>query len=400
MARSKRRGGGGVRGGAAVKVTPNLASDPEGTRAVNLSVLRRLDPDVADILITASHVVVYTFDVDAKEWVLIANPDSCPRAFRAEPEPYGGVALRRQEKHRAQIPICHPESSKYSTENLVEAILTDFEVELQVPYVIYRGAADEIVGIWFYDPQECEEVGHLFCSVIEEQEGAAGPSALPGAEGTLEQPTSPTIEEDDVEEFLLTPSNAATFVDTSGRTCAVQPNQSSKTIPSSSHESHDASASQASALHSLLPSRTSSATLRPFDAHTPHGPATIQPASVFNLKLPLLAPMASTQSTIANAASSLYTVPPLHDPFASHRPQSAPLLHPFPPLPTVAPAPRYGMPLLQSFPPPDPLPFVTPSASYSQVLTREQVGAALLRLAQNDAFIDMVYQEMIKRPYP
>jgi mRNA-decapping enzyme 1B len=33
---------------------------------------------------------------------------------------------------------------------------------VQVPYIIYRNAKDEIIGIWFYDPEECEEVGLLF----------------------------------------------------------------------------------------------------------------------------------------------------------------------------------------------------------------------------------------------
>jgi hypothetical protein len=32
---------------------------------------------------------------------------------------------------------------------------------VQVPYIIYRNAKDEIIGIWFYDPEECEEVGRL-----------------------------------------------------------------------------------------------------------------------------------------------------------------------------------------------------------------------------------------------
>jgi mRNA-decapping enzyme 1B len=48
------------------------------------------------------------------------------------------------------------------TENLVEDLLTSFEVEVQSPYLMYRNAADEIIGIWFYDPQECQEVAHLF----------------------------------------------------------------------------------------------------------------------------------------------------------------------------------------------------------------------------------------------
>ena len=163
----------------------------------------------------------------------------------------------------------------------------------------------------------------------------------------------------------------AACVDTIGGTGAVQPNKSFRTIPSSSHELHNASASQASALHNLFPSRTSSVTLRHFDAHRPHSSATTQSASLSNVKPQLLAPMASMPSTIADASCSLSTVPPLLPPFADHQP-----------LQTAPPNPPYGMPLLQPFPPPNPLPLLPPSASYSQVITREQVGAALLRLAQ------------------
>jgi len=278
---------------------------------------------------------------------------------------------------------------------------------MHVPYVMYRNAADEIIGIWFYNPQECEEVAHLISrirdayarvspkanlsskSVYEGLEAASGSSALPAAEDNLEQPTSPSMVSDDVEEFLLTPSKVAACVDTIGGTGAVQPNKSFRTIPSSSHELHNASASHASALHNLFPSRTSSATLQPFDARRPYSSATTQSASLSNVKPQLLVSMASMPSTIADASPSLSTVPPLHPPFANHQP-----------LQTAPPNPPCGMPLLQPFPPPNPLPLLPPSASYSQVITREQVGAALLRLAQNDNFIDMVYREMVKRPYP
>ncbi|XP_066334140.1 mRNA-decapping enzyme-like protein isoform X2 [Miscanthus floridulus] len=391
MARSRRGGFGGV------KVTPNLAWDREGTRMLNLSVLRRLDPAVADILITAAHVVAYSFDEGEREWT-------------RKPVEGSLFVVKRNTQPRFQLVIMN----RINTENLVEDLLTDFEVEVQVPYLMYRNAADEIIGIWFYDPQECQEVAHLFKyaysraspkanlsskSVFEEPEAASGRYALPVVEDTLEQPTSPTMDDDDVEEFLLIPSKAATCVHTIGGTGAVQPNQSFRDIPYPSHGSHNSTAPHSSSLHSLLPSRTSSVTPRAFDAHRPNSSTTIQPASLLDSKPPLLAPMASTHSTVANAASSLPTVPPLHPPFADRQPKSAPLLHPFP-LPTVSPVPPYGMPLLQPFPPPNPLPLLTPSASYSQVVTREQVGAALLRLAQNDNFIDMVYREMAKRLYP
>lgn len=49
-----------------------------------------------------------------------------------------------------------------STENLVENLLGDFEYEVQVPYLLYRNAAQEVNGIWFYNSRECEEVANLF----------------------------------------------------------------------------------------------------------------------------------------------------------------------------------------------------------------------------------------------
>ena len=58
------RGGHGRR-----KVMPNLAADREGTRLLNLTVLRRLDPAVADILTTAAHVTAYSFDQATVQWV-------------------------------------------------------------------------------------------------------------------------------------------------------------------------------------------------------------------------------------------------------------------------------------------------------------------------------------------
>lgn len=48
------------------------------------------------------------------------------------------------------------------TENLVEDLLGDFEYEVQVPYLLYRNAAQEVNGIWFYNSPDCEAVANLF----------------------------------------------------------------------------------------------------------------------------------------------------------------------------------------------------------------------------------------------
>ena len=50
----------------------------------------------------------------------------------------------------------------------MENLLGDFEYEVQVPYLLYRNASQEVNGIWFYNARECEEVANLFsrCGII------------------------------------------------------------------------------------------------------------------------------------------------------------------------------------------------------------------------------------------
>ncbi|KAL6893740.1 hypothetical protein ACP4OV_007838 [Aristida adscensionis] len=427
MARTRRGGGAGGDCGGGAKVTP--AFDQESTRVLNLSVLRRLDSAVTDILITAAHVAAYSFDEDLMQW-------------SRKPVEGSLFVVKRNTQPRFQLVVMN----RLNIENLVEDLLTNFEHQVEVPYVMYRNAADEIVGIWFYNPQECKEVSHLLNrikhafskaspksshssrSALEELEEAPSPSAVPSpaAKDALEHPTSPTMVPRDTKyEFMAAFSKAASCVDdTIGGTGAVQQNQSFG-MAAPCHESHSAVSLQpSSALHDQFLSRLSSVPVRSYDAPIPHCTSTIQPTSL--IKPAFLAPIASTPTTTADAASSLFIVPPLHPSLAIHQPQSAPISTPFPrptgppypppvhpslaihqpqssqipppfPQPTGPPYPPYGMPLLQPFPPPNPSPLLTPVASYGPVPTRDQVRDALLRLVQNDNFIDMVYREIVKR---
>ncbi|KAI3750294.1 hypothetical protein L2E82_20928 [Cichorium intybus] len=51
-------------------------------------------------------------------------------------------------------------------QNLVENLLGDFEFELQIPYLLYRNAAQEVNGNWFYNSRECEDVANLFTRIL------------------------------------------------------------------------------------------------------------------------------------------------------------------------------------------------------------------------------------------
>lgn len=240
-------------GGGRAKVTPNLAMDEEGTRMLNLTVLQRLDPAVEDVLITAGHVTLYDFDTNLNQW---SRKDVEGSLF----------VIKRNAQPRFQFIVMN----RRSTDNLVENLLGDFEYQLQVPYIMYRNAAQEVVGIWFYNPQECEEVANLFSRILnafskvplkpkilsiksEFEELEAAPGLV---EGPLEPPPSNIIattnhaQEDPLSAFFSAASNVGV---TSG-VVAGQPNQSFGPTPLSSHAPTSINSSQAPASRHLLPS--------------------------------------------------------------------------------------------------------------------------------------------------
>ncbi|EMS59890.1 hypothetical protein TRIUR3_27215 [Triticum urartu] len=476
---------------------------------LNLTVLRRLDPAIVDILITAASVTAYSFDQDTSHKGVEGSL----------------FVVKRNTQPRFQFLIMN----RRNTENLVEDLLGGFDYKVEVPYIIYTNAAAEIIGIWFYEPEECEEVAHLFSRItplcvelpvkklliaIRKAYSRASPEKLvpsvksfsdceelevasdvPSSEDTLEQPTTPsTMVPGDVEFKLLSAllTAAACVGAPTGGAGPVQPNQPIRAVPSSRRASPAPSAvsSQPPASHNLLPApRASAATVVPQDAHVPTSAPTIQPASLS--KPPFFPPIVTTSSQAATAhaafpssapppflpplsiqhrQSAPYFQPfplpsapppidpphrqsaPLSQPFAQstappppdpQRRESAPLAQPFtqstaPPaldpqqrqsavllkpfqLSSAPPPPRpqhwqrspslehfarpteclpppYGALLLQPFPPPNPPPpLLAPTASYGPViLSRDNLRGALLRLVQNDDFINMFYREIVK----
>ncbi|XLU31228.1 hypothetical protein S245_067294, partial [Arachis hypogaea] len=125
------------------KLMPNL--DQHSTKLLNLTVLQCIDPFVKEILITAAHVTFYEFNIDLSQW-------SCK-------DVEGSLfVVKRNTQPRFQFIVMN----RRNIENLVDNLLGDFEYEVQVPYLLYRNAAQEVNGIWFYNARECEEVANLF----------------------------------------------------------------------------------------------------------------------------------------------------------------------------------------------------------------------------------------------
>ncbi|RWW57474.1 hypothetical protein BHE74_00035737, partial [Ensete ventricosum] len=130
------------------KLMPNL--DQQSTKILNLTVLQRIDPFVEEILMTAAHVTLYEFNIELNQWVRLDREPLLPPPSILNTQPrFQFIVMNRR-----------------NTDNLVEDLLGDFEYEVQVPYLLYRNAAQEVNGIWFYNSHDCESVANLFSRIL------------------------------------------------------------------------------------------------------------------------------------------------------------------------------------------------------------------------------------------
>ncbi|CAD5169504.1 unnamed protein product [Musa acuminata subsp. malaccensis] len=356
------------------KLIPNL--DQQSTKALNLIVLQRIDPFVEEVLMTAPHVTLYEFNIELNRW------------SRKDVE--GSLFLvKRNAQPRFQFIVMN----RRNTDNLVEDLLGDFEYEIHLPYLLYRNAAQEVNGIWFYNSHDCEDVANILSRILnayskvppkpkvssksefEELEAVPTSSVI---EGPLEPTTSAAQPIPDVPDDALTNffGNALNIGNTSNAAISGQPPLVAATVPVTSNES--------STNPSVIP--------------------TVQPTPTFPASSCLMPPLETLESSSGNINRATSLVKPSFftpAPSTLAMPQAASLTPTAPPLyPPVTMQRPYGTPLLQPFPPPAPSASLTPAPNYGPILTKEKVRAALLRLVQNNEFIDMVYREMLNAHYP
>ncbi|KAL5981581.1 hypothetical protein ACLOJK_015644 [Asimina triloba] len=350
MSSSSQNNGGG-------KLLPNL--DMESTKVLNLTVLQRIDPFVEEILITAAHVTFYEFNIDLNQW---SRKDVEGSLFVVKSCPYWLHCTLYTEQNRNMIYI--------DLDNLVENLLGDFEYEIQVPYLLYRNAAQEVNGIWFYNSRECEEVANLFSRILnayskvppkpkvsstksEFEELEAVPS-MAVMEGPLEPTSSAATAVADV------PDEPFAAMNVSNASSTTPPPQHPSPVPISL-KPHAPTAAPLPSLHAPTPLPTSSTPLLP-RLDPPDSLASNNRPTNLVKPFAFFAPPPSSPLMMPPTSSSAPTAPPLNPPVNLQSP--------------------YGTPLLQPFPPPTPSPSLTPNPTYGPPITRDKVRDALVRLAQ------------------
>jgi len=139
--------------------------DAETRRKANLRVLQRIDSNIVDLAITATHVVLYEFNNAKQRW--------------EKKNVEGWLALtKRSEAPRFKLIVLN----RSSTENLEVPITASFQMQVKEPYMIFRdskassssgsgsstnGGADESIrGIWFHDGKERDQIASYLEQVV------------------------------------------------------------------------------------------------------------------------------------------------------------------------------------------------------------------------------------------
>lgn len=348
------------------KLTPNL--DEQTTKVLNLTVLQRMDPFIDQILFTAAHVSFYDFNLQTNQW---SRKDVEGSLF----------VVKRNSQPRFQFIVMN----RRNTDNLVENLL-DFEYELKKPYLLYRNAAQEVNGIWFYNPDECEEVANLFNRIL---------SAYPK---TPLNTTMPSIKSE-FEELEPVPVMTETPLDLSSVAAAandaledpVFTNFFSTSKVTGNYASNVENFRQP--YHSSTITSTAPSGLM-YSAPTVQIPSVSRSASSISgfpldsLEGNQVANLVKPSTFFPSTSSSSLLIPPISSP-----------LPPTAALNSLNLPRQYGTPMLQPFPPPNPPPSLAPVSSSTPnrpVISRDKVRDALLSLVQDDQFIDMMFQTLLK----
>nr|CAG4642856.1 EOG090X0FII [Evadne anonyx] len=130
-------------------------ADSADTR-VNLAALKRVDPYAVEIVETGTQVAIYKFNSKTNEWEKTDIEGTLFLYTRSGDPKHGFVVMNR-----------------LSTENLVEPITKDLEIQLQTPFLLYKNAKRlvpvEINGVWFYEESECTRIAKKLELLVKEE---------------------------------------------------------------------------------------------------------------------------------------------------------------------------------------------------------------------------------------
>lgn len=120
---------------------------------MNVAALKRVDPYVKDILETATHVALYTFNAETSEWEK-TDVEGALFVYSRSGEPFNSFLIM----------------NRLNTKNQVEPVTRGLDLQLHEPFLLYRNSKCDIHGIWFYDKDECVRIAAMLNKLVKDSE--------------------------------------------------------------------------------------------------------------------------------------------------------------------------------------------------------------------------------------
>lgn len=126
--------------------------DTAQKHAINLSVLKRYDNSITNIIESSSHVVVYSFEPSLQTWKK-RGIEGTMFIFRRTKEPSTGFLVM----------------NRLTPDNLIVYITANIEIEITGDFVIYKTDDDDVNGLWIYEAKDRERVGTLLQEEVKKE---------------------------------------------------------------------------------------------------------------------------------------------------------------------------------------------------------------------------------------
>ena len=149
--------------------------DADTRRRANLRVLQRLDRNIVDLAITATHVVLYEYKKQETTTTTTtmtttttttsassnSNSSSCWEKMNVEGSLF---VTKRADAPRFKLIVLN----RSSTENLEVPITASFQLQVKDPYLIFRESpsSNYFRGFWFHDGNERDRIASYLEQVV------------------------------------------------------------------------------------------------------------------------------------------------------------------------------------------------------------------------------------------
>eukprot|EP00898_Chlorokybus_atmophyticus_P009081 jgi/Chlat1/9174/Chrsp97S08455 len=364
-------------------VGPRL--DESHTRAHNLQVLQRHDPNIEEILGKAASATLYQLDASL-QWSKDKNVEGPLFIVKRRTQPYYKLFVMNRR----------------TTENHVADLIKDFTFEVTGNFLFYRNSAQEVFGLWLYNITELEAIAAIITNLM--AEGSTQPqhmqmqasSAAPAHQDTAASrlpATSEAASESRASEATTTPAIAMNGADAIARLfseATIRPlSEVSRPLPLLQQQ-QPPGGSQLSILKLLSqPLQSQQASVPPTP---PMRPPHWAPSSALSLPTPIT-PAASEKKLLTPSSFFASPIPQAE----ATKSNSEALLRLFKQLDSPPSKPRpspASIPVLQLLS--TSASQTLPAAAATAPMTRERLRTAMLRLVQDDRFIDMLHEELTK----